>query len=259
MWQEPKHPGNTWATLHLCSLLEMCSMSPNIFLNTSKGKRILFKFVHTIICFWRPVAVVLVLLFHSDGDLMNLCPYSVSASAIPNLNLYLDCDQILPKPSSSQKQILYYWRFCSWKHYSIAPFANNDLLTCRNMDRRVITVKIECIIIHCWCIKVYKLLSKALCLILHCQINGVFQEDVLQVVVISGWWMSTNKLSLEFSLCVLFSFVLSFRVSGSVWLLNFRESNDEQQDEKQQWSAKVEHQKCIYYFFFNCSAYFQTS
>lgn len=165
-------------------------MSTNIFLHTSKGKRVLFKFVHTIIRFWRPVAVLLVLLFCSGGDFMTLCPYSVSA-----LNLYLDCEQILSEP----KQLQLYWRFCS-----IPTPANNDLLVCRNMDRSIITVKIECIIIHCWCIKVYKLWSKALCLILHCQINGVFQEDVLQVVGISGWWMSTNKLSLAFSVCILF-------------------------------------------------------
>lgn len=31
-----------------------------------------------------------------------------------------------------------------------------------------------------------------------------FQEDILQVVIISGWWMSANKLSLAFSLYVLF-------------------------------------------------------
>lgn len=129
------------------------------------------------------------------------------------------------------------------------PFANNDLLTCRNMDRSVITVKIECIIIHCWCIKVDKLWSKALCLILHCQINGVFQEDVLQVVVISGWWMSTNKLSLAFSLCVLFSFVLSFRFSVITELQGV-----------QWWAAGWEStMKCwsgtskIYIFFLNCS------
>lgn len=86
----------TRATVHLCSLLETCSMSPNVFLHTSKGKRRLFKFVHTIIRFWGPVAVLLVLLFCSDGDFRTLCPYSVSA-----FNLYLDCDQILSKPKTA--------------------------------------------------------------------------------------------------------------------------------------------------------------
>lgn len=178
---------------------------------------------------------------------MNLCPYCVSA-----LNLYLDCDQILSQPSFSPKQLLLYWRFCS-----IPTPANNDLLVCRNMDRSIITVKIECIIIHCWCIKVYKLWSKALCLILHCQINGVFQEDVLQVVVISGWWMSTNKLSLAFSLCVpffklLLLLLLLFRVSGSARLLNFRGSDNDQRGENQQLSAEVAHQK-LNSLFFKCS------
>lgn len=41
--------------------------------------------------------------------------------------------------------------------------------------------------------------SGTLCLILHCQSKGVFQEDILQVVGVS-----TNKLSLAFSQCCFF-------------------------------------------------------
>lgn len=85
VWHQPKHPGNTWATVQLCSLLKMSLMSPNLFLHMPKVKRVLFKFIYTIICFWRPVAFLLVLLFCSDGNLMKFCPYSVSAFAISNL------------------------------------------------------------------------------------------------------------------------------------------------------------------------------
>lgn len=73
----------------------------------------------------------------------------------------------------------------------------------------------------------YKIWSYALCLILHCQSNGVFQEDILQVVIISGWWVSTNKLSLEFSTyapfcscrCVVGWFVSScLNVVSELWI-----------------------------------------
>lgn len=33
---------------------------------------------------------------------------------------------------------------------------------------------------------------KPFALFLHCLSNGVFQEDLFQVVI-SGWWVSTNK------------------------------------------------------------------
>lgn len=121
----------------------------------SKRKFISFKTIHTIIDFRRSLQTLVVLHFHSDGNCMNFCQYSVLAFAFPKSNLCLGCDQIMCCIASLSKQLLHYQRYYSCKHFLCPrPPANNVFLVCECTDRpikSIITVSSECIIVYYWC------------------------------------------------------------------------------------------------------------
>lgn len=93
----------------------------------------------------------------------------------------------------------------------------------RCVDRLIksfITVTSECITVIVGA-NVYKIWSWALCLILHCQSNGVFQDDIHQGVILSGWWVSTNKLSLAFSPRLFFKHLVSWMTKQKIVYLKW--------------------------------------
>lgn len=106
-WEQPT-ASLLWSSSHYSAIrfaahCVLCNkiLYKETYLPMSKGKVILFKSIHTIINFWRPLTILVVLPFHGDGNCMNLCQYSVLAFAIPKFYLCLGCGQILCRYSQS--------------------------------------------------------------------------------------------------------------------------------------------------------------